>query len=108
MDKINKSKYKMVLVTNAKAEHISSQSSENNIKTKFIRDLNFMYGELVYDYKLNKSRIIKIIRKLTQNVFIFFFNILIFKLKSALENLAKILGIFKYIKFLSIKTFNIF
>lgn len=108
MNKINKSKYKMLLATNVKAEHISSQSSENNIKTKYIRELNFIYGELVYDYKLKKSRIIKVLRKLVQNISIFCINIVVFKFKDAQINLAKIIGILKYVKFLLIKVFNIF
>ena len=52
MDKINKSKYKMILVPNAKAKHMPSQSSANNLRTTFLREMNFMYGEFVYDYKL--------------------------------------------------------
>ncbi len=108
MDKVNKSKYKMILVNSAKAEHFSSQSSEKNMKTKLIREMNFVYGELVYDYKLKKNRSIKIIRKLLQNITIFCFHIVLFKLKDALVNLAKIIGILKYIKFLFFKIFSIF
>ena len=78
MKKINQTKYKMLLANSALATHDSSQSSINSAKTNFIRAKNFMYGELVYDYKLNKFRILKIIRKLLQNIMFFFFFIYIF------------------------------
>lgn len=108
MDKINKSKYKMVLVPNAKAKHMSSQSSANNIRTTFLREMNFIYGEFVYDYKLKKIRIIKVFRKFFQFFVIFFFKIAIFKLKDAIIYLAKLIGILKYLNFYCKKKFDIF
>ena len=54
MDKINKSNYKMILVPNAKVIHSGGKSTNNNFKIRFIRILNFKYGELIYDYKMNK------------------------------------------------------
>ena len=89
----------MLLTNNALASHDSSNSSINTMKINFIRNKNFMYGELVYDYKLNKLRKLKIIRKLLQNIMFFFFNSLLFKLKHALINFANIMGIFKFFKF---------
>ena len=99
MRKINKSNYKMILVNNASAFHDDSKSSETNFKTDFIRNLNFMYGELLYDYKTNKLKVVKIIRKFFQNLIFFIFNIVIFQLKEALNNIAKITGTLKFIKF---------
>ena len=99
MNKINQTNYKMLLTNNALASHDSSNSSINTMKINFIRNKNFMYGELVYDYKLNKLRKLKIIRKLFQNIMFFFFNSLLFKLKHALINFANIMGIFKFLKF---------
>ena len=89
----------MLLANSALATHDSSQSSINSAKTNFIRAKNFMYGELVYDYKLNKFRILKIIRKLLQNIMFFFFNSVLFKLKQALINFANIMGVFKFLNF---------
>ena len=108
MNKINKSKYKMIFVPNAKAEHMSSQSSANNMRTTFLREMNFMYGEFVYDYKLKKIRIIKVFRKIFQFLIIFFFKIVFFKLKDAIINLAKLLGVLKYLNFYCKKKLNIF
>ena len=75
----------MAVALNAKVNHDSSTSSSRNYKIEYIRLLNFIYGEFVYDYKLNKLRFIKIFRKLIQNIFLFIFNILFFQLKRLLK-----------------------
>ena len=95
--RINKSKYKMVLANNVYAQHHSSQSSENNLKTQHLRKLNFMFGEFVYDFKYNKLRFLKIIRKIIQNLVLFFFNLIRFQLKDSLNNFSKICGVTKFI-----------
>ena len=107
MKKINQTNYKMIKVNNAFASHESSNSSEDTYKTRYIRELNFMYGELLYDYKIGKLRFIKIFRKLFQNLILFFFNIAIFQLKRAYKNFAKMFGIIKFVSFylLSIKRY---
>ena len=84
---------------NAFVKHNSSQSSEKNFKTDFIRDSNFIYGELVYEFKLNKLRFLKIFRKFFQNIFLFIFFFLFFQLKSALKKIALITGILKFVFF---------
>ena len=99
MKKINNSNYKMILVENASVLHDSSQSSENNLKTTHVRNLNFMYGELLYDYKENKLRTTKVFRKLFQSLIFFFFNIVFFRLKEALNNFSKLFGVLKFIRF---------
>ena len=105
MKKINQSKYKMVIANNIYANHLVSKSTESSNKTAFIRNKNCIYGELVFDYKQKKLRIIKIIIKLFKNLYLFFFNIIFFQLKKAFMNLSKIIGILKFIKFLFIKKF---
>ena len=97
--KINSSDYKMALAINAKVKHYSSGSSQKNLKVEFIRSLNYIYGELVYDFKLNRLRFIKVVRKLVQNFFLFIFNILFFQLKEAIKKFALISGILKFTKF---------
>ena len=97
MKKVNIFKYKMVVMTNVFAKHMSSQSSENNLKTEYLRRSNFIYGELVFDYKHRKLRFIKIFRKFLQNLVFFFFNIVKFQLKKSFINLSIIFGIFKFI-----------
>ena len=99
MRRINQSKYKMVIANNIYVSHNSSQSSENSLKTKHIRKLNFMFGELVNDYKCKKIRIIKITRKIFQNFVLFFFNLIKLQLKDSLNNFSIICGIVKFILF---------
>jgi len=103
MKKINNSKYKMVIANNIYANHLVSKSTEKSNKIEFIRNKNFIYGELVFDYKQKNLRMIKIIRKILQNLILFFFNIIFFQLKKVIVNLSKIIGILKFIKFLLIK-----
>ncbi len=99
IQRINNSKYKMIYSSKIYAHHDGSQSSENNRKVSYLRSKHFTYGELIYDYKNNKLRIIKIIRKFIQNLFLFFFNIIRFQIKSSFNNLAKLNGIIKFINF---------
>ena len=97
--RINNSKYKMIFSSKIYAHHDGSQSSENNKKVTYLRSKNFTYGELVFDYKNNKLRIIKIIRKFIKNLFLFFFNIIKFQIKDSFKNLANLNGIIKFINF---------
>ena len=97
MKRINRSKYKMVIANNIYANHYSGQSSGNSSKTKYIRKQNFMFGELVYDYKYKKFRFIKIIRKIVQNFVLFFFNLIRFQLQDSLNNFSKLCGVIKFI-----------
>ena len=103
MKKINSSKYKMVVANNIYANHHSSQSSEKSIKTEHIRKLNFMFGELVYDLKYKKFRFIKIIRKIIQNILLFFFNLIRFQLQDSLNNFSRLCGLMKFILYYSNK-----
>ncbi len=96
MKKVNISKYKMVVVNYIFAKHMSSQSSENNFKTEFLRSSNFIYGELIFDYKHKKLRLIKILRKILQNLIFFFFNLIKFQLKKSFINLSITFGIIKF------------
>ena len=97
MKKINNSKFKMVIAKNIFAKHLSSQSSENSLKTQTIRRSNFIYGELVFDHKQKKLRIIKIFRKILQNIILFFFNLIKFQLNKSFINLSIIYGVLKFI-----------
>jgi len=99
MNKINKSKYKMVLANNIYAKHSSNQSSANSLKTLYFRTSNFIYGELVYDLKHKRLRLIKILRKIIQNFFLFFFNIIKIQLKESLKNFFNLCGVIKFILF---------
>ena len=97
MHKVNSTNYKMVITNYIFAKHMSSQSSENNLKTEHLRRSNFIYGELLFDLKHRKLRIIKIFRKILQNFINFFFNLIKFQFKKSLINLSIIFGILKFI-----------
>ena len=97
MKRINQSKYKMVIANNIYARHDSSQSSGNTLKIQYLRKSNFMFGELVFDLKYKKLRIIKILRKIIQNFVLFFFNLIRFQLKDSLDNFSKVCGVIKFI-----------
>ena len=97
MDKINRSKYSMVLANNIRAHHDGNQSSKSDYRVRFIRNMNYIYGEFVYDLKHNNFRFVKLFRKLFQNLFLFFFNIIRFQLKDSFTNLANLKGLIKFI-----------
>lgn len=100
IDKINKSKYKMVVVNDTKVKHESSSSSENNLKTYVIRILNYTYGDFLFDYKQKRLRLIKIIRIFFKNFVLFFFHILFFQFKKSVINFSKVFGTLKFILFI--------
>ena len=99
MKKINNSEFKMALVKNSFATHNDSESSIKSLKVNQIRQINFIYGEFLFDYKNNQFRLIKLTRKILQNLALFFFNIIFYKQDKILENYANLLGMFKFIKF---------
>ena len=99
MKKINNSEFKMAIVKNSFATHNDSESSIKSLKVNQIRQINFIYGEFLFDYKNNQFRLIKLTRKILQNLALFFFNIIFYKQNKILENYANLLGMLKFIKF---------
>ena len=95
--RIKKYKYKIFESQNSRAIHNNSKSSGRGFKIEFIRNENFIFGELLYDYKINKLRYIKIIRKLFQNLLFFNLNIIFFKFKQVNINLSRLFGILKFL-----------
>jgi GT2 family glycosyltransferase len=106
-NRINKSSYQMFVNKQSQAIHKNSKSSIDNLKIDVIRNKNFIFGEMLYDYKVKKIRKLKIIRKLLQNLFFLFFNIFSFKLKASVISLAKISGILMFLKLYIRKIINI-
>ncbi len=95
--KINKSKFKMAEANNIHFKHDSSQSTKDSKQILIIRTSNFLYGELLYDFKNKKLRITKVIRKIIQNIILFLFNIIKFQYKESLKNYANFIGVMKFI-----------
>ena len=99
MRKINLSKFKMLQLHKATAKHTFGESSINNTKVNFLRNLNFKYGEYLFDLKTDNFRFLKLVRQLLQNLIIFPISCLILKKNVAIKNIACVLGIIKFIIF---------
>ena len=99
MRKINKSSYKMLQVTNSFANHKSGQSSKKNLFVKLIRNLNFKFGEYLFEYKINKLRKLKIIRQFLQSLLFITINFFLLRINKTLINVSNLLGILKFIIF---------
>ena len=108
MNKINKSRYKMIFVENAEAIHEGGKSTKDNYKIKFIRTSNFKYGEFLYDYKVNKKIFLKLTRQILQVLIFSFLNCVKLNGSNLLLNLAYLIGISKFLIFLIIKKFSLF
>ena len=98
--KVSKLGFKIYENQLSKAIHNNSNSSINDLSTEFIRKKNFIYGELLFDFKHNKIRFIKIIRKLFQNFFWIILNFSFFKFRNLINNIANFAGILKFVKYL--------
>ena len=103
MERINKSNFKMIQVFNSFVLHDGGKSTLDSTKIRFIRRINFKYGELLFDLKHKKFRIIKIFRQFFQNILLLPLNIIIFNKSKIIENISQFLGILKFIKFIFFK-----
>ena len=99
MKKINKSKYQIAFVNQAKAVHEIGKSTEKNYKIFLIRNINFKYGEYLFDYKMNQFRHVKILRNIIRFPFYFIFFVLTFQFLKSYIKLSEFLGALKFIYF---------
>ena len=99
MRKIKMSKFRMLLTKNAIAKHSSGSSSINNVKVLFIRNLNFKYGEYLYDLKTKRFRLIKLVRQFFQSIIFFVLGSLALNKKFAVKHIAGFLAIIKFVNF---------
>ena len=93
-------KYKIYENQKSQAIHQNGNSSIDGFKTDFIRYENFIFGELLYDYKCKKIRFVKIFRKFLQAICLSILNVILLRFKDANINLSKIVGVIKFIKFI--------
>ena len=96
-NRINTKKYKIIIVNNARAKHFTSKSSKDDLKTFFIRNINFKFGEYLYYTKINKFKKNKPLRQILTNFIYFLINLISLNFLKSLQNIAYILGIFKFI-----------
>ena len=97
--RVNKSNFKMIESRNASARHLISKSSNMTMYLKFLRDKSYKYGELIYDYKYNKLRFLKILRQLIQSFMRTLFYLLIFNKKEICRNIGYFLGLINFLFF---------
>ncbi len=99
MERVKNSQFRMINVLNSYAKHHGGKSTVKNYKTEIVRQINFKYGELVFDLKYNKLRLLKIVRTLLQSIIfipIYFFN---FNQSKLISYFSKIIGTIKFIFF---------
>jgi len=97
--RITLSKYKIFKNQSVKVIHISGSSTSTSLKTFYIRNVNFKFGEYLFQFKNNDLKIIKILREpLTFIIKFIFFTFLLSK-KKALSNLFNFLGLAKFYLF---------
>ena len=101
--RIELSNYNIYLCQNSLAFHDSSKSTKSNVKSSYIRTSSFKFGEYFYQYKYKRLKLIKIIREPLSCILFIFFYLIIFNKNKALNNLFKLIGIFKFFKFFLIK-----
>ena len=103
MERINKSNFKMIQILNSFVIHNGGKSTLDSTSVKFIRRINFKYGELLFDLKHKKLRIIKILRQFFQNIIFIPLNLIALNKSKIIENISQLLGILKFIKFIFFK-----
>ena len=97
--RINNSKFDMVINKNSPATHFMSGSSETSFYINFLRDRGYKYGELIFDYKYNNLRFLKILRQLFQSVFRTFIYSLFLDKEKVSRNLGYFNGILSFLLF---------
>ena len=101
--RVNMSNFKMIESRNAYANHLISKSSNMTMYLKFLRDKSYKYGELVFDYKYNKLRFLKVIRQLIQSLVRTFFYLILFNKNKFCRNIGYFIGLINFLIFLSKK-----
>ena len=103
MKRVNKSKFKMIQVLNSYVEHDAGKSTLDNTRVRFIRRINFKYGELLFDLKHKKIRLIKSFKANFSKYFSDTLNLIVLNKAKIIENISQLFGIFKFIKFIFFK-----
>ena len=98
--RIKNSKFHIYLNQDSYAKHLGGKSTSLTLKSIFIKELNFKFGEYLYQHKYSELKIIKILRE----SIIFFLSsicyLLIFQFKKSLKNFFSFLAIIKFIRYI--------
>ena len=84
--RIQRSKYDIYLDRKSMASHLGGKSTKDDIKSKFIKDVNFKFGEYLYQFKYNELRIIKVFREPINNLFLAMLNLLTFQFNQSFKS----------------------
>ena len=104
--RVQKSKYEIYINHYSKAMH-SWTSTKFNLQSFCIKEINFKYGELYFQYKTNQLKYIKILRQPLTLFLKFIIYLISFNLEKAIGNILKIYAIIKFlILILIIKKFT--
>jgi len=97
--RVKEKNQKIIISKKAKAKHMAGQSTKLSIKSLFIREVNFKFGEYLFEYKHNKLKSFKIIRQIINNIFYVFFNLLLIDKNNFFKKVFQIFGIIKFLFF---------
>ena len=100
--RIRNSKYNIYINLKSKASHATSTSSKNTLSTLIIRYLNFKFGEYLYFQKINKLRILKVIRQIILYPVYSLIYFCLLQFKISLKYICYFAGILKFF-FIKIK-----
>tara|TARA_Y100001970_G_scaffold249153_1_gene319399 strand:- start:2270 stop:3094 length:825 start_codon:yes stop_codon:yes gene_type:complete len=94
--RIRNSKFKLYINKDSKAAHFAGQSTSKTFKDKFIKNVNFKFGEYLYQYKYSELKLIKIFREPITKFLLIFFYLFTFQFKKSNMNFFHFIGIIKF------------
>ena len=94
--RVQKSNYEIYINHYSKAMQ-SWTSTKFNLQSFCIKEINFKYGELYFQYKTNQLKYIKILRQPLTLFLNFIINLIFLDLKKAIANIFKIYAIIKFV-----------
>ena len=98
--RVRNSKFKLYLNKESKAVHISGQSTSNSFKSMFIKNVNFKFGEYLYQYKYSELKMIKILREPITKILLILFYFFILNFEKVKINFFQLIGIVKFFIYL--------
>ena len=95
--RIKSSKFQIYLNQDSYAKHLGGKSTSLTLKSMYIKEVNFKFGEYLYQYKYSELKIIKVLREPITFFLLGVYYLFIFQFKKSLKNFFSILAIMKFI-----------
>ncbi len=95
--RIKSSKFQIYLNHDSYAKHLGGKSTSLTLKSMYIKEVNFKFGEYLYQYKYSELKIIKVLREPITFFLLGVYYLLIFQFKKSLKSFFSILAIMKFI-----------